>query len=143
VLSDDVLGALAKQQPDSKEKLHRVPGLHDKTVQRDGDDLLACIQTGKQLPKDQWPVLQRGVRLTEQQEAQADMLMAAVRLRCDENTLSPAIVINRKELAQLVSGDRDISVLHGWRGELVGNDLLALLEGKLSLQVVDGRLQLT
>ncbi len=142
VISDDALTSMARQMPDTIEALHRIPGLHDKMIQRDGKALLECIDSARQLPKEQWPQVKRSLRLTDEQEATADALMATVRLRCAENDISPAIVATRKELTRLASGDRDVEVLKGWRRELVGNDLLELLEGRTGLQVTQGTLTL-
>jgi ribonuclease D len=44
----------------------------------------------------------------------------------------------RRELERLVQGERELEVLSGWKREAVGTALLALLEGRIALAVVDG-----
>ncbi len=40
---------------------------------------------------------------------------------------------------KLATGDADIDTLHGWCRQLVGERLQSLLDGSLSVSVVDGR----
>ena len=49
---------------------------------------------------------------------------------------------SRRDLERLVLGERDLEVLRGWRCALVGDDLLAALDGRLWPRLVDGRLRL-
>jgi ribonuclease D len=69
-------------------------------------------------------------------------MMAVVRLSGAENELNPAVLATRKQLEQLVTGDTDIDALHGWRRQLVGERLQSLLDGRLTVSVVDGRLRI-
>jgi ribonuclease D len=64
--------------------------------------------------------------------------MAVLRLRGNENDVSPALLASRKQLEALVAGDSDVPVSHGWRAELAGHDLQAVLAGEKSVRVVDG-----
>jgi ribonuclease D len=69
-----------------------------------------------------------------------DLLMAVVRLRAAQNEVSPASLAARKDLEKLILGERDVSVLEGWRRPMAGEDLLAMLEGKRSVMVREGGL---
>ena len=66
--------------------------------------------------------------------------MALVRLSGEQNNLNPAVLATRKQLEKLVLGDTDSSVVQGWRKKLVGEQLLAFLDGDLRLSMRDGRL---
>jgi ribonuclease D len=50
-------------------------------------------------------------------------LAAVVRARGAEHDLSPSLLAPRRELAQLLRGERDLALLTGWRAEIVGNEL--------------------
>jgi ribonuclease D len=53
--------------------------------------------------------------------------------------VAPEVMTNTDELERLASGERDgIAVLSGWRLDLLGKELLALLDGRLSLVVHRG-----
>ncbi len=143
ILSDDVLLELARHMPLDTERLARIRGLEAQTLKRSGNDIIALIADSKALPKEQWPQMEIPARLDARQEALVDTLMAVVRMRGTENAVSPATLTTRKELESLVLGQNDVPILHGWRGALVGRDLLALLQGKLSLSVKEGDLDIS
>ncbi|MEO5574320.1 MAG: ribonuclease D [Gammaproteobacteria bacterium] len=142
ILSDDVMLELARHLPLDAERLSKVRGMEAQTLKRSGPDIIALIAQSRQLPKEQWPQLDVPLRLDIRQEALADALMAVVRLRGMQNAVSPATLTTRKELESLVMGQQNVAVMHGWRGALVGRDLLALLQGKLSLSVKHGELDI-
>jgi len=82
------------------------------------------------------------VSLSKVQEAIVDVLMAIVRLKAAENSVTASVLVNRKQLEKLVSGEYDCAVLKGWRKEIVGNELIAMLENNRMLSVKQGQLLL-
>lgn len=140
VLSDEVLFELARRMPKDETELAKLRGLEAGFAKRHGAELLELIARAAELPKEQWPELQATPRLDSHQAALADVLMAVVRLRGEESRVSPATLATRKDLEQIVLGRKDAVPLHGWRRALVGDDLLGIVEGRLSLQVSDSGL---
>ncbi len=143
IVSDDVLLELARHMPHDTEQLDKIRGLEAQTLKRNGGDIIALIAESRHLPKEQWPQPDPPLRLDARQEALVDTLMAVVRVRGRQNAVSPATLTTRKELEAMVSGRQDVPVLHGWRGALVGRDLVAMLQGKVILRVADGDLDIT
>jgi len=141
VLKDEVMFDMAKLMPDSLDKLGRIRGLEKGTVERNGKRLLELIQQGRKMLKEDWPQLETVVRLTPQQEALVDAMMALVRLRAMEQQVSVSTLAPRREVECLLGDDADAALRHGWRAQLVGHDLERLLQGKLSLHVRKGRLE--
>jgi ribonuclease D len=75
---------------------------------------------------------------------------ALVRARALEAGLAYELVAARSDLAAIVASVRrrdaqpEVRTLAGWRGELVGDELLAMLRGERSLSVGgQGRLEIT
>jgi ribonuclease D len=69
-------------------------------------------------------------------------MTAVVRIRADENSINPTTLASRKDLeALLLSGD-DNTVLQGWRCNMVGKELQALLQGQFSLRLDAGRVSI-
>jgi len=75
---------------------------------------------------------------------------ALVRARVLEAGLAYELVAARADLAAIVASVRrraaqpEVRTLSGWRGELVGDELLAMLRGERSLSVgPEGRLDIT
>ena len=143
VLRDEVLVDLAKQMPSDSTRLGRIRGLENGVVRRHGDELLRLIEAARKAPKATWPSAEeRRVRLTPEQEALADALMAIVRLRGQAGAVSPASLTNRRELEGIIAGERNSALLHGWRAAIAGHDVLAFLEGRKTLVTENGRLVL-
>jgi ribonuclease D len=53
--------------------------------------------------------------------------METVRTVAQENELAPAVLATRRDVEKLVRGADPASVLRGWRAELLGAKLSALL----------------
>ncbi len=140
IIKDEVLLDLAKQMPTDEARLRRIRGLEEGSVQRYGAGLLNHIAEAKRLPKERWPTLKEGQRLPPGQEPLVDLLMALLRERCQQQSISPSAVAGRRELERLVLGESDISLLHGWRAAIAGKALQALLHGKLTLRIEGGQL---
>jgi ribonuclease D len=132
VLKDDVMLDIARFAPSSTDGLKKIRGLEQRDIDRHGKAILQAIEKGKQQPKSEWPVIKRPVPLSNQQEAVVDALMALLRQRCDEQNITPVAVASRKQVEALVRGD-DSDLKQGWRYEVVGQELEAFLDGKLSL----------
>lgn len=142
VMRDEILVELARRAPTGLAALERVRGLEKGQVDRLGAELLREIEAGRALPAHELPTAEPRLTLSPEQEALVDAMMAVLRLRAASESLSPAMLANRSTLAQLVQGDDDVAVLHGWRGALVGEQLRALLDGRLWLGTEQGMLRL-
>ncbi|WP_455211861.1 ribonuclease D [Kaarinaea lacus] len=128
IVRDDVLLEIARQLPQTAAALTKIPG-SDSFVQKNADAILAVLEQGKAIPKTQWPTSAKFTRLTPEQEAKVDLLMAVVRTRAAQAHVTPSVLASRKELECLVQGKKPCSVMWGWRAELVGNELRAILDG--------------
>lgn len=74
-------------------------------------------------------------------DAELDLMCAVVRLRAKENDVAFQTLASHDDLARLARGHNDdVDLLRGWRRALVGEELLDLLEGRLSLSLAAGEL---
>ncbi len=142
IVKDEVLLDMAKLMPPTLDKLRRIRGLEEGTVQRHGETLLKLIAESRQLPKEQWPMAKEGKRLPPKQEPLVDLLMALLRERCQQHNISPGAVGGRREIELLLLGERDIPLLQGWRGAIAGVAMQQMLEGKLALMVDEGHISI-
>lgn len=143
VLKNDVIVDLARLQPENLETLERIRGLSSRTLKQDGSVLCTLIYNAKQGP----PIRDNGnaegpVKKTPEQEALLDLLMAVVRLRGADNSLNPNVLGPRKDLERLLFDSENAKLLRGWRKNLIGEELLAIIEGKRSLTIVDGLIRI-
>ena len=56
-----------------------------------------------------------------------DSLKEHVRQRAEDEDISPSLLAGRRELERLVTGERELPILRGWRRTLVGENLLEML----------------
>lgn len=143
ILPDNLLIAIATQTPTTLQKLKSVRGLNEAIVAKQGTAIIEAVNTALALPESQWPEPNKRLQLNKDQEALVDGLLAIIKLKANEHTLNVSAITSRGELEALATNDRTISLLSGWRRELVGNTLLAFLDNKLSLHYQKGRLELT
>jgi len=139
IMSDDLLIAIAKQCPASPMELNNIRGISPRLVEEHQATLLGIIQQAEKLSPEAWPRL-KIQRTTAAQDAICDAAMALLRRCSSQNQISSAALTTRKEIEKIVMGERDTPLLHGWRAELAGNAILALLNGELNLRVKNGEL---
>jgi ribonuclease D len=147
VLADAVLVEIAKRGPDSIAKLEEIRGVGQSSLRRRGEEVLAAVRRGLERPQEP---LQAGLRAPPPEPGDAPMIAlseALVRARAREAGLAYELLASRADLQAIVVGERlgeraDVRTLRGWRRELVGEELLDLLDGRVSLSVHDGRLEI-
>jgi ribonuclease D len=143
IVKDEVLVDLARHNPTDSRQLERIRGLEPGTIKRHGETLLGLIAEARALPKSEWPTEKKApARLSTNQEAQVDLLMACLRLLADRNNITHNALAGRKELERLVAGDTDIDLLSGWRRSLAGATLRDVLDGRTRPVMEQGQLTL-
>jgi ribonuclease D len=136
LLRDEMLFDLAKLQPETGNELVNVRGINERVANRYGTELCQLIAAAKNRPPIPLNEKGRPAKKSQQQEAILDILTALVRIRADENLLNPIILATRKDLEVLLFNDDDeCALLHGWRFEMVGKELIGLLKGQLFLGI--------
>lgn len=135
ILSDDILIAITMQAPNKLEQLERIRGINTAIIQRQGNSLLEMINRAKSCPKSEWPSLLRRIQLEPNQEALLDALQAIVKLQAAIHGINNTALTSRHDLENLLAGNTDIPLLHGWRHGLAGHAVEAFLNGQSSLSV--------
>jgi ribonuclease D len=143
VLNDAALVELAKRAPRTPEQLDQVRGVNPGSLRRRGVDLLETIARGAGLPPI--PVeIERHEQSAPVDGPQIALAEALVRTTALQAGLAYELIAARADLAAIVAcvrvGHRepDVRTLTGWRRELVGEELLALLRGERSIAIGDG-----
>jgi ribonuclease D len=148
VMADPALVEAAKRQPASVRALEQIRGIHPSGIRRRGNAILAAIAAGREAP----PIPREpGRERSDPADAPLIALVEALlRARALEAGLAYELIASRAELEQIIGATRRgepppaVRTLTGWRSELVGDDLRALLAGGSALAVGPGRrLELT
>lgn len=140
IVRDDCMLDIAARQPGNLKLLGQVRGMPGHIVDRHGKQLLALMEEAKNNPPP--PQKPRPKPLNDQQDAVVDFLLAIVKLRAAAEQITPATLVSRKHLEELVRGERDLAVLEGWRRPMIGEALLSALAGEVSITVDNGQLAL-
>src|SRR6202035_303697 len=107
---------------------------------RRGEELLAAIARGAAHPPDPPPQSTRPPSPKPDDAPLVALGEALLRARAREAGLAYELLAARADLQAIVAALRagaeaDVRTLRGWRRELVGAELLELLDGRLSLSV--------
>lgn len=150
IARDQVLLELARRQPRDMNQLYQIRGLYQREIKRSGSLILKTIEQSKALPRDKWPILpQYRAPMTSQEESLVALMQSWLRARAAEVKIAPNYLSTTAQLKTLVTasprGRAKLPVLRGWRRRLVGEDLLAIIEGRAGLNwdPQTGCLQLT
>jgi ribonuclease D len=99
--------------------------MQDSVVRKCGEELIAIVAAAG--IADPPPPLPRRERPDAAQLALVKRLSDIATATAQELELSAEVVATRRELEKLAAGNRDVSLLRGWRGALLGEKLLAAL----------------
>jgi ribonuclease D len=146
VLSDAALVEVAKRKPGSAAKLEQIRGVNPSSLRGRGRELLEAVRRGGELPVQPLPEHARPPAPDPEDAPLIALAEALVRGRAREAHLAYELLAARADLQAIVAAHRsgqeaDVRTLRGWRRELVGAELLELLDGKISLSVEGGKLR--
>jgi ribonuclease D len=143
VLSDATLVEVARRRPSSRGELEKIRGLGSSGTGRRAEELLEAIVRARLRPLDPPPLAPRPPAPKPDDAPLVALAEALLRARAREAGLAYELLAARADLQAIVAaaraggGEADVRTLRGWRRELVGAELLELLDGRMSLSVSD------
>jgi len=143
VLSDAALIEVAKRAPSTGGELAKIRGVGAGNGQgRRAEELLAALGRGRESPPDPAPPRSRQPPSKPDDAPLVSLGEALLRTRAREAGLAYELLAARADLQAIVAsrrtgGEADVRTLRGWRRELVGAELLDLLDGGVSLSVLE------
>jgi ribonuclease D len=144
IVPDELLVEIVRNDPDDLESLVRIRGRRERVGRRWAEEVLASLRTARALPKAEWPKRERPHSRRVDNAAAQELMNALVHLRARELHIAPNYLAPGAELKSLASGEESgLTLLSGWRRELIGDELKALLEGNLALYFRNGELKVT
>ncbi len=141
ILGDAALVEIAKRRPTSPVKLEQIRGVNQGSMRRRGRDLLEAVSRGGELTPQASSQDARAPAPGPDDAPLVSLAEALVRARAREAGLAYELLAGKADLQAIVvarrlgADDADVRTLRGWRRELVGEELLELLDGKVSLSV--------
>lgn len=124
VIKDEVLEAIALALPQSMADLNEITTHYT-------DELWPVLEVSYKRPEDSWPTTKRPPKPTDEQQKKLDIL----RKKCDELSvqleLPTSLLSTQSELKRLImkfdGKNESFQCLNGWRYDVLGRHLLALL----------------
>ena len=140
VMRDEVLLQLARHPPKSVHELRGLRGVHSSEVDRHGEQLLATITSALALPPSAWPEVPRERKPDPESTGIVELLQAVLKARAAEQGIAPTMLATSSDLQTLVEAKQnrttlDVPILRGWRRQLVGDLLLKVLDGAVTITV--------
>jgi ribonuclease D len=142
VLRDEALVALARKAPRCFDDLQRLRGFPRRELEQSALELLQAVACGLAVPEAERPQVTQQWRLTQVEKLMVKFLDTCLGALCQQHQLSAACVGNHADLEELVYRYRrrrlqiaQCRIMNGWRGMLVGRDLLAVLTGRIGIRL--------
>jgi ribonuclease D len=142
VLSDAALMELARRKPSRKDELERIRGVGAASGGRAADEVLGAIRLAGQRPPEAPSQDRRPPGPRPDDAPLIALAEALLRARAREAGLAYELLAARADLQAIVAARREgeeaeVRTLRGWRRELVGDELLGLLDGRVALSVAN------
>lgn len=140
IAKDPQLVELARQSPQSMEELRSLRFVGQNQSRERAEEIVGVIQRALSGPPPEATEREAREDLPPQAEGLRRLLEAWIQARALEAEIAPGLLANRAQLDAVVAAhfrgeESHAPVLHGWRREMVGADLLRILSGEMSLRV--------
>ena len=140
VMKDPTVVEIARAMPRDAKALQRVRGVGKTLGERDTAELLDAVARGLEREP---PPAERSTpqRIARRVDAVAALAAPFARIRCQDADLAPELVANREQLERFLEAivaEEDLAELplgQGWRRELLGDDLVRLVNGEIALSL--------
>lgn len=140
VIRDEVLLQLARHPPKTVHELRSIRGLHGSEIDRNGEQLVTIIAAAVTLPPSAWPDVPKDRKPEPESIGLVELLQAVLKARASEAQIAPTLLATSADIQALVDAKErkmsaDLPLLRGWRRQLIGDLLVQILEGQVTVSV--------
>ncbi len=143
VMRDDQLVDLAKRKPRSQDDIDGVRGLGTLKQSRWASGVFDAINRALDMPREQWPDRKRRQGAPPTPDSVQKILSAILKQAADDNEIATSLVGTREDLKDTLTWhllgrpkSSEPRLVRGWRGRVVGQTLMDLLDGRLLVGVI-------
>ena len=141
ILSDEIIIELCRRAPTSAERLKKIRGTEQ--ISPGGIiHLLDAIKRGQKVPADQCPKIEHHSHPSVGSEGVVELMYSLVRIVSEKEGIASPLIANKDDLIDLLLNKDGAKLKKGWRYNLVGKQLMGLLDGEVGLTVKNGRVEL-
>lgn len=127
LLKDQECLEIARRLPRDLAELRQVPDLLPQHQRQHGDTVLALVAAARARPAADWP-MPLPAPLAREQGDQLRRLRRQVERRAAELGLAPEVLARKRDCERLLRERILPAELTGWRAEVIGHELVAMLE---------------
>ncbi len=142
VMTDEQVVEACRREARTIDQLFMVRGMHERLSTSSARQVVKCIATGLDAANDTWPQLRHAPKSQRNVDAEVDLMTALARKRAKEYGVAFQTLVSHEDLRALARGQQEgVAVLEGWRYDMIGRELLDLLDGKISLSISNHHLK--
>jgi ribonuclease D len=143
VLSDEFLVEISKRIPKNVDELCSIRGVKNRLSKQRLEEVVEALARIEKMDPEEYPKKLKGSKSGENIELLVDFMMLLVKARAKEHKIAYTLLASKKELIEIAKGNKnEAKVLEGWRAEIVGNELIELLSGKINVSVEDDSIKI-
>lgn len=140
LLQDDVIAHIARRAPSRLTELREIRTIHPQALATEGDAIVNAVRRGVAVPEESLAALISAPEGEVVPPGVTTLLDAFLRAKAEELGIAPYLLCPGAELVQLVRDvragvDSSVSLLKGWRQELIGRDLARLAKGEVAIRI--------
>lgn len=134
VYKDDALLELASTRPTTLEELGRSRLLLREARRGEiAEGVLAAVKAGLAVKPEDAPKPDVSRDQLQVNPALADLLRVLLKAKSEGMGVAAKLIASANDLDAIAAGERNLPALHGWRGEVFGDDALRLCRGEIAL----------
>ena len=134
---------IANQKPSNLSQLEEIRDIHPNFIKRDGQKLLELIEAANSMQESDCPQAKKPAILNNDQSLLLSSLQTIIQLNAKKHKIDSSYLCTKKELEKVILQEEGAALLHGWRHELAGKDVIRFMNGELILKVKNGIVQLS
>ncbi len=144
VMTDEQIVEACKREPRKIDDLFMVRGIRERITTHDARVIVELTSAALDSSPEAWPEIPQPGKSERNVDANVDLLMAIVRLRARDYDIAIPTLASHSDLVKIARGHyENVDILKGWRRELIGEELVDLLEGRLSLSIENGHVSVS
>lgn len=142
ILKDHSLVDIAIQMPTTPEDMQKIRSLSaDYAKSKIGKRILQAVIDAKELPKEEWPKIEKRKMFPSELGPVLEMLKMLLRIQSSEHNVAARLIADSKDLEDLCLDDNaDILALKGWRREVFGEEAIAMKHGRVTLGLTNNEI---
>lgn len=125
IIPNKTLIDISVNQPDSLQQLATLQTMNKKTIERWGQSILELVHNSKNIPDTN---IEINLPLNKSQTKICKTIQGFIDKESEKLQIQPGVLATKKDIKAYILNETDNTLTQGWRHELLGENLQALLQ---------------